>query len=134
MAQPGLNGVRPRRPEQSETGHLEGVREDQGLNGVRPRRPEQFTAEAAKLEGRTVDGLNGVRPRRPEQWEDEEAAWEYCCHVSMESGLEDRNNKAQGGSARLDEIVSMESSLEDRNNPNMEWHVRSYEKSQWSPA
>ena len=37
-----------------------------GLNGVRPRRPEQWrstTLSSAPL----LPGLNGVRPRRPEQ-------------------------------------------------------------------
>ena len=59
-----LNGVRPRRPEQYHS-WLKGYMSRYRLNGVRPRRPEQF-------------GLNGVQ---------------FPTHfVSMESGLEGRNN------------------------------------------
>mgnify|MGYP000935416990 CR=1 FL=1 len=110
---PSLNGVRPRRPEQWRRGRPD-ERPSIRLNGVRPRRPEQ--SEAAKREGRTV-------------------------HVSMESGLEDRNNntttphhpptkqRLNGVRPRRPEQwydtnpalgirldVSMESGLEDRNN------------------
>ena len=60
----GLNGVRPRRPEQCEKG-IECLPNELGLNGVRPRRPEQCIGRymATILD----EGLNGVRPRRPEQ-------------------------------------------------------------------
>ena len=60
-------------------------------------------------------GLNGVRPRRPEQ-----CGWlqsgETREHVSMESGLEDRNNAFFTKGLNCIYVVSMESGLEDRNN------------------
>ena len=37
-------------------------------------------------------GLNGVRPRRPEQYDQALALRRRLVEVSMESGLEDRNN------------------------------------------
>ena len=84
------------------------------LNGVRPRRPEQLGLCSDRRRPRP-GGLNGVRPRRPEQ---------YCTHgcrcaaayVSMESGLEDRNNPRRSHSTGGVRGVSMESGLEDRNN------------------
>ena len=62
----GLNGVRPRRPEQSRASSL--LRKMTGsLNGVRPRRPEQFGGNPQGLKALREERLNGVRPRRPEQ-------------------------------------------------------------------
>ena len=63
-----------------------------GLNGVRPRRPEQSISGRHDQPRKKPVSLNGVRPRRPEQWfftqtDEGRALW-----VSMESGLEDRNN------------------------------------------
>ena len=65
------------------------------------------------------------------------AVWEHrIALVSMESGLEGRNNHYLGDPNRYPEIfVSMESGLEGRNNyivdwPNDQW----YGGSQWSPA
>ena len=55
--------------------------------------------------------------------------------VSMESGLEDRNNEARPAHARRAADVSMESGLEDRNNrPREERPLSMQEMSQWSPA
>ena len=42
-------------------------------------------------------GLNGVRPRRPEQFYAERPLAETVAVVSMESGLEGRNNVAWQG-------------------------------------
>ena len=61
--------------------------------------------------------LNGVRPRRPEQSEVAERIGDWLGFVSMESGLEDRNNLAVGVGIVIAGVVSMESGLEDRNNP-----------------
>ena len=86
----GLNGVRPRRPEQF-TGLDSSCRHLIRLNGVRPRRPEQLSSSCESGPGDA--SLNGVRPRRPEQC-DPRLAWaEWSVEVSMESGLEDRNNR-----------------------------------------
>ena len=64
----------------------------------------------------TLYCLNGVRPRRPEQ--SEPAAFLVMSRqmVSMESGLEDRNNHAHARPFWIGKRVSMESGLEDRNN------------------
>ena len=59
------------------------------LNGVRPRRPEQSVGCLANLWSCLC--LNGVRPRRPEQYMTA-ILDEVKIIVSMESGLEDRNN------------------------------------------
>ena len=61
-------------------------------------------------------GLNGVRPRRPEQflYIGDNCLQLFC--VSMESGLEDRNNIRSFIKNRKSLRVSMESGLEDRNN------------------
>ena len=60
-------------------------------------------------------GLNGVRPRRPEQ-----LAARRRLHpgrrVSMESGLEGRNNQDIARVLDAEGEVSMESGLEGRNN------------------
>ena len=61
-------------------------------------------------------GLNGVRPRRPEQYGDGSGQRLRNGTVSMESGLEDRNNVRGDEYAAACWDVSMESGLEDRNN------------------
>ena len=79
--------------------------------------------------------LNGVRPRRPEQWVAAAVGFPRVLDVSMESGLEDRNNLhfQEVVAEQLNE-VSMESGLEDRNNfPGM-INSTSVAPSQWSPA
>ena len=86
-----LNGVRPRRPEQFEDENGE-VRQGVRLNGVRPRRPEQYTL-LFKIFLQFVRCLNGVRPRRPEQFRKNVVLDDMNNNVSMESGLEDRNNR-----------------------------------------
>ena len=66
------------------------------LNGVRPRRPEQFCRTGPT--GWPESSLNGVRPRRPEQFDVvTEVEWGRL-DVSMESGLEGRNNASSVGS------------------------------------
>ena len=60
--------------------------------------------------------LNGVRPRRPEQSGGERGFTTGDERVSMESGLEDRNNLNNPVHLCLLLAVSMESGLEDRNN------------------
>ena len=60
--------------------------------------------------------LNGVRPRRPEQSKHEEYSIIAISSVSMESGLEDRNNDEVYLTHTDGMSVSMESGLEDRNN------------------
>ena len=89
LGRPGLNGVRPRWPEQfcrvaREVGEWQDVSMESGLdgrnnwpllplynatniclNGVRPRWPEQFSATTGPV--MSSPGLNGVRPRWPEQ-------------------------------------------------------------------
>ena len=47
-----------------------------GLNGVRPRRPEQFVIDFFR--GSKRNCLNGVRPRRPEQ-STIRSSWGYEC-------------------------------------------------------
>ena len=55
--------------------------------------------------------------------------------VSMESGLEDRNNRPGNLAGDVDRAVSMESGLEDRNNLTRSVCTSdSRVKSQWSPA
>ena len=61
--------------------------------------------------------LNGVRPRRPEQSEVRDLKSQLYLNVSMESGLEDRNNLFSRRIESRHVVVSMESGLEDRNNP-----------------
>ena len=152
------------------------------LNGVRPRRPEQsadsppagldqvLVSMESGLEGRNNGGagngvahcdrdrLNGVRPRRPEQCapRDRRAAPH---RVSMESGLEGRNNSPrklcgrrcvrslngvrprrpeqwphENENTRLGD-VSMESGLEGRNNAIAALVAKGLKGlSQWSPA
>ena len=65
----------------------------------------------------TSPRLNGVRPRRPEQSRTEiTSGLSLGVSVSMESGLEGRNNGAPIGGALGRGPVSMESGLEGRNN------------------
>ena len=64
---------------------------DSGLNGVRPRWPEQF--RIGSLTSFVDSCLNGVRPRWPEQYGALRALGR-CGDVSMESGLDGRNNPA----------------------------------------
>ena len=88
------------------------------------RWPEQ--AEAIRL--------NGVRPRRPEQCQPPTRA-DAPGDVSMESGLEDRNNRGLPVGIDPRAIVSMESGLEDRNNTRaQELYGSNFVPSQWSPA
>ena len=88
-----LNGVRPRRPEQCLTSPRRRGRLTGRLNGVRPRRPEQCD-RIENILGSPAS-LNGVRPRRPEQFFGYEAWSAQDQYVSMESGLEGRNNIAR---------------------------------------
>ena len=81
-------------------------------------------------------GLNGVRPRRPEQSFRPLYGRRNGPSVSMESGLEGRNNRLVNSLTSSVFIgVSMESGLEGRNNRS---RVRSGILddiwSQWSPA
>ena len=84
------------------------------LNGVRPRRPEQWIGAKAAETARK--GLNGVRPRRPEQSPLRGICVVRPQIVSMESGLEGRNNLSDGTVVEAEPVVSMESGLEGRNN------------------
>ena len=102
-----LNGVRPRWPEQFrglDSHHTSPNR----LNGVRPRWPEQSRdlEELTQAQRR----LNGVRPRWPEQ---------FLSSTGIATGPR----------------VSMESGLDGRNNTAKEWEaVQAGAMSQWSPA
>ena len=151
-----LNGVRPRRPEQSHGQKdayalarkvsMESGLEDRnnaaacavrtcrssGLNGVRPRRPEQFSTTSTRSCG--FSRLNGVRPRRPEQSGAAGFTSLRNSTVSMESGLEDRNNHQTNPSRQALDHVSMESGLEDRNNISLSVPPDTGQWSQWSPA
>ena len=87
-----LNGVRPRWPEQSEP-LPHGRSGARCLNGVRPRWPEQcdFVNDVSNK----INGLNGVRPRWPEQSQGgNPPPHPGRTPVSMESGLDGRNNPA----------------------------------------
>ena len=138
---PGLNEVRPRRPEQvrsfapfprtrrvSMKSGLEGrnnsmpfacLRVASGrLNEVRPRRPEQ--ALIADMSRESYPSLNEVRPRRPEQYYAVLARRTLSPNVSMKSGLEGRNNQMQRpGQDKHKRYVSMKSGLEGRNNEDL---------------
>ena len=80
--------------------------------------------------------LNGVRPRWPEQWVPLTCWDDLLTAVSMESGLDGRNNTiGDFEPGRIFEGVSMESGLDGRNNPsNGAWHRPPSPSSQWSPA
>ena len=54
--------------------------------------------------------------------------------VSMESGLEDRNNLMSSIPLTAGPRVSMESGLEDRNNQHVLLLREGFLESQWSPA
>ena len=132
---PRLNGVRPRWPEQCAPQRLQLSWGTPGLNGVRPRWPEQWGC--TRTSGSTITSLNGVRPRWPEQFR----AWSRggppdSLNVSMESGLDGRNNPEKNpNQPPAGGKVSMESGLDGRNNHNK--HVQNLQKrfeSQWSPA
>ena len=84
------------------------------LNGVRPRRPEQCCKLGSVPSN--ADGLNGVRPRRPEQFVEPANLRALGPKVSMESGLEGRNNPSNAFLVTALQNVSMESGLEGRNN------------------
>ena len=59
------------------------------------------------------------------------------CHdpVSMESGLDGRNNQCRCGAASGSRVVSMESGLDGRNNRlQYQGEKAAREQSQWSPA
>ena len=61
--------------------------------------------------------LNGVRPRWPEQYLAQVECAGHGADVSMESGLDGRNNGSGGvGSGARSASVSMESGLDGRNN------------------
>ena len=75
------------------------------LNGVRPRRPEQ-SAYARAVTIRAAQSLNGVRPRRPEQLGAHRRTAASLDDVSMESGLEGRNNES---ATFIPEPISFES-------------------------
>ena len=63
----------------------------------------------------TRTGLNGVRPRWPEQCMARAMNFPYTS-VSMESGLDGRNNRQRGQLPNPKWKVSMESGLDGRNN------------------
>ena len=58
----------------------------------------------------------------------------YPPSVSMESGLEGRNNAIAAEARAADKSVSMESGLEGRNNPAQVADRLMQLRSQWSPA
>ena len=60
-------------------------------------------------------GLNEVRPRRPEQYTIDYTP-DDAADVSMESGLDGRNNDWPRDDEDPDRRVSMESGLDGRNN------------------
>ena len=69
------------------------------------------------VESRSTRRLNGVRPRRPEQSAPRQNDQLPPMYVSMESGLEGRNNCTAGRASPSNAgLVSMESGLEGRNN------------------
>ena len=87
---PRLNGVRPRWPEQFyDVNSL--YPWVMSLNGVRPRWPEQSYAPWRERSSR-AESLNGVRPRWPEQYYGTAEGIRAAIGVSMESGLDGRNN------------------------------------------
>ena len=85
-----------------------------GLNEVRPGRPEQLEnhfvdwGQAAK-----VSMKSGLEDRNNHRHEGQQPRGRT---VSMKSGLEDRNNYRRENSPEPPELVSMKSGLEDRNN------------------
>ena len=86
------------------------------LNEVRPGRPEQWDIIVSCAIVHPY-GLNEVRPGRPEQSVEVADVEFHGGHVSMKSGLEDRNNQyIEGTSGSWGDNVSMKSGLEDRNN------------------
>ena len=70
----------------------------------------------AVRERQRTTGLNGVRPRWPEQSARDTALVEAVLDVSMESGLDGRNNIGLSGRVDIPQSVSMESGLDGRNN------------------
>ena len=50
---------------------------------------------------RDESGLNGVRPRRPEQYDHQQDLARILAAVSMESGLEGRNNPTAAPSTAM---------------------------------
>ena len=110
-------------------------REDDGLNGVRPRRPEQWGKRFAVR--RLGFCLNGVRPRRPEQYLEARITAGQLDPVSMESGLEDRNNKANATVRRSSSLPARLNGVRPRRPE--QWYVfvdrfALIKASQWSPA
>ena len=102
-----LNGVRPRRPEQSVTNLVEGF-------GAK-------VSMESGLEGRNNLVVVGGEPR-------------HGFEVSMESGLEGRNNRDLRLVGRDGHGVSMESGLEGRNNAVAGLRrIGGLKVSQWSP-
>ena len=79
-------------------------------------------------------GLNGVRPRWPEQWKRSTITTTRESEVSMESGLDGRNNEQILLFRRNRLEVSMESGLDGRNNWQWSWARLWTSTSQWSPA
>ena len=91
----GRNEVRPRRPEQSESGSGDSwappaVSMKSGLEG-RNNPTTVFWPDEHYTR------LNEVRPRRPEQSHSGLGGFRPCRKVSMKSGLEGRNNPSAGG-------------------------------------
>ena len=73
----------------------------------------------ATMTARISPGLNEVRSRRPEQSGRNRNHYAHRHHVSMKSGLGDRNNEYEtrdGQRRTAAEVVSMKSGLGDRNN------------------
>ena len=68
------------------------------------------------LLGKVDIGLNGVRPRWPEQCGGKPGRTEPKKEVSMESGLDGRNNEMTTFTGTSVILVSMESGLDGRNN------------------
>ena len=102
------------------------------LNGVRPRRPEQFhLATHERLTQIRVSMESGLEGRNNGA---QQSMSESVGDVSMESGLEGRNNRDVTHAETWDQVVSMESGLEGRNNLISMWRSPATWVSQWSPA
>ena len=105
-----------------------------GLNGVRPRRPEQFVAGVGVAYAvRTVSMESGLEDRN------NRALWRalaVAARVSMESGLEDRNN-ASSAAVHVDIHAGRLNGVRPRRPEQSvrEWGYRMPRRaSQWSPA
>ena len=89
-SRPGLNEVRPGRPEQWQPGRYSHF----GSSRVSMKSGLEDRNNKTRLVGFNCRkyGLNEVRPGRPEQSESGGRREAWGCPVSMKSGLEDRNN------------------------------------------